>query len=120
MTSMKHPRQFLKNDAWEQWETIERDQKMGVQPPRMQQPYPPQATLVDLIAPEAFSDINMTLIDAIGRRRSCREFTDEPLTLEELSFLLWATQGVHTLLLKKVFHIAACHRRVRAIPLRRI
>ncbi|MBI3945406.1 MAG: SagB/ThcOx family dehydrogenase, partial [Armatimonadetes bacterium] len=28
------------------------------------------------------------------RRRSRRRFTPEPLTLEELSFLLWATQGV--------------------------
>lgn len=37
----------------------------------------------------------MSLIEAIGRRRSQREFSDEPLTLEDLSFLLWATQGVH-------------------------
>lgn len=97
MTSVKHHRQFLKNGAWEQWETIERDQNMGVQPPRMQQPYPPQAPLVDLVSPAAFGDINMPLIDAIGRRRSCREFTDEPLTQKELSFLLWATQGIRAL-----------------------
>jgi len=28
------------------------------------------------------------------KRRSRREYTDEPLRQEELSFLLWATQGV--------------------------
>jgi len=36
----------------------------------------------------------MPVIEAIRRRRSRREFTEEPLTLEELSFLLWATQGI--------------------------
>lgn len=95
MKSIKTHRSFLKNDAWGQWETIERDQKMGVPPPPSQQPYSPEASLVDLVSPAALRGINMTLIDAIGRRRSCREFTDEPLTLHELSFLLWATQGVH-------------------------
>ncbi|MFX0203484.1 MAG: SagB/ThcOx family dehydrogenase [Candidatus Hodarchaeota archaeon] len=29
------------------------------------------------------------------RRKSRRKFSEEPLTLEELSFLLWAVQGVH-------------------------
>jgi SagB-type dehydrogenase family enzyme len=36
----------------------------------------------------------VSLVEAIRRRRSRREFTKDPLTLEELSFLLWATQGV--------------------------
>ena len=95
MKTIEQHRQFLKNDAWEQWETIERDQKKGVPPPSSQQPYPSQAPLIDLVSPAAFSTISMPLIDAIGRRRSHREFIDEPLTLEELSFLLWATQGIH-------------------------
>jgi SagB-type dehydrogenase family enzyme len=36
----------------------------------------------------------MPLIETIEKRRSRRKFTSEALTLEELSFLLWATQGV--------------------------
>ena len=36
----------------------------------------------------------MALVTAIGDRQSHRNFSPEPLTLDELSFLLWATQGV--------------------------
>jgi SagB-type dehydrogenase family enzyme len=36
----------------------------------------------------------MPVAEAIRRRRSRREFTEEPLSLGELSFLLWATQGM--------------------------
>lgn len=36
----------------------------------------------------------VSLEDAIQRRRSVREFTDEPLSMEELGQLLWAAQGI--------------------------
>jgi SagB-type dehydrogenase family enzyme len=36
----------------------------------------------------------MSLSDAISSRQSRRSYTEAYLTLEELSFLLWATQGV--------------------------
>lgn len=36
----------------------------------------------------------LTLEEAIARRRSVREFTDRPLSLEEVGQLLWATEGI--------------------------
>ena len=36
----------------------------------------------------------MDLAAAIANRESRRSYRDDPLTLEELSFLLWATQGI--------------------------
>ena len=39
-------------------------------------------------------DVNMKLVEAMENRRSLRRYSDKPLTLEELSFLLWCTQGV--------------------------
>jgi len=36
----------------------------------------------------------MSVEEAIAKRRSVRSYTDEPLTLEELSQLLWAAQGI--------------------------
>ena len=95
MVSIEKHRQFLKNDRWEQWDILEPDQKKGVPPPGLQKPCPPGATLIDLDSPKTLRGPSMTLIEAIGRRRSVREYAEEPLTLQELSFLLWATQGVH-------------------------
>jgi SagB-type dehydrogenase family enzyme len=62
--------------------------------PPPQKPAPEGARLFDLVAPEAFTLGQVPIIEAFRRRRSRRKFTAEPLTLEELSFLLWATQGV--------------------------
>ena len=36
----------------------------------------------------------MPVRDAIAARRSVRDFSDAELSLEELSYLLWATQGI--------------------------
>ncbi|WP_297508335.1 SagB/ThcOx family dehydrogenase [Thermococcus sp.] len=36
----------------------------------------------------------MSVEEAIAKRRSIRSYRDEPLTLEELSQLLWAAQGI--------------------------
>jgi SagB-type dehydrogenase family enzyme len=65
-----------------------------VPPPPPQKPYPEDATLTDLVAVEDLTVGQMPVLEALRRRRSRREYTEEPLTLEELSFLLWATQGI--------------------------
>ena len=41
-----------------------------------------------------FSDIDISLRKAIEIRKTLRKYSSTPLTLKELSFLLWATQGV--------------------------
>jgi SagB-type dehydrogenase family enzyme len=92
--SMSALRKFLKSDLWEEWDLIETDQRKGIPPPPTQKPCPQSAKLVALVSPENLTVGNMPLIEAIRRRRSHRKFAAEPLTLEELSFLLWATQGV--------------------------
>lgn len=91
---METYRKFLKSDRWGEWRKLDTDQKKGVAPPPPQKPYPKDATLLDLVPPDDLTVGRMPLIEAMRRRRSRREFTDEPLTLDELSFLLWATQGI--------------------------
>ncbi len=44
--------------------------------------------------PEPRKEGPMSLEAAIQARRSVREFTDEPLSLEEVGQLLWAAQGI--------------------------
>jgi SagB-type dehydrogenase family enzyme len=62
--------------------------------PPIQKPYPSDAELIDLIAPDAFSLGETPLIAALRERKSRRQYADSALTLEEISFLLWAVQGV--------------------------
>jgi SagB-type dehydrogenase family enzyme len=91
---MKAFRQFLKSDRWDAWKEHDTDQRLGVPAPPPQKPYPEDATLIELVPAGELTLGQMPVMEAIRRRRSRREFTAEPLTMEELSFLLWATQGI--------------------------
>ena len=93
MKTIAEYREFLKGDLWGKLEEFDTDQKKGLSSPPMQKPYPDGAQLLKLVPPEDFSLGKTPLIDAIAQRRSKRKFLPEALTLEELSFLLWATQG---------------------------
>jgi len=93
--SIETYRQFLKSDLWEKFGETQTDQQKRLPAPPLQKPYSEGAPLIDLVAPADLTVGTMPLLDAINRRQSHRRFTDATLTLEELSFLLWATQGVH-------------------------
>ncbi|HUT82728.1 MAG TPA: SagB/ThcOx family dehydrogenase [Candidatus Bathyarchaeia archaeon] len=86
-------RRYLKNISV----IVESDQVKGLPLPPIQKPYPDDASLIDLISPNEFTIGNIPLLKAINNRESRRKYTDEALTLEELSFLLWSTQGVKEL-----------------------
>jgi SagB-type dehydrogenase family enzyme len=94
---MESYREYLKNQTLPGMSEMETGQMKGLPLPPIQKPYPKDAQLVDLVSPEDFTLGQMPVIDAIRKRRSRRKFTDEPLSLEELSFLLWSTQGVQKL-----------------------
>lgn len=49
------------------------------------------ADMIELPSPAHSSE--MTLEEALGSRRSVREYSDQPLTTAELGQLLWAAQG---------------------------
>ena len=94
MSSMTDHRKFLQSGDWESWRREPTDQQRGLPPPPVEKPYPNDAAFVDLVPPGDLTVGAMTVIQAIRQRRSRRKFTGEPLTLEEISFLLWATQGL--------------------------
>jgi SagB-type dehydrogenase family enzyme len=66
----------------------------GIPAPPIQQPYPNDAKLIDLVRPENIKVGNAPLAKVINQRRSRREYTNDSLSNEELSFLLWSTQGI--------------------------
>ena len=94
MSRTEEYRAFLKGDLWKRFDTFESDQRRGVPAPAAQKPYPVDTRPVDLVAPERFTVGKTPLIDVIARRKSSRKFLPDRLSLEELSFLAWATQGV--------------------------
>lgn len=95
MDSVKEMRKFLKSDRWEEWRHSDYDQKRKVPAPPVQKPAPEGAARIDLPAAASLPLGQTPLVEAMRRRRSHRSFTDKPLSLEELSFLLWATQGLN-------------------------
>lgn len=70
------------------------DQQCGVLQPPLTQAWPAEAPRVELPPPTEAVLSTPDLREVIGRRTSLRRYDPTPLTLAELSFLLWATQGV--------------------------
>lgn len=62
--------------------------------PPAEKPLPADARRIALVPPAENHLGEMSVREAIASRRSQREFSEAELSLEELSFLLWATQGV--------------------------
>ena len=70
------------------------DQSRGLPPPSVFRALAPHAELLDLPAPETLGLAPVDLHQLITGRTSQRRYADAPLSLAELSFLLWCTQGV--------------------------
>jgi SagB-type dehydrogenase family enzyme len=87
-------RQHLRNPSPEALGSHESDQRKGVTPPPLEKPIEAGAKVIPLVPAAGLTLGRMPLIDAIRKRESRRAFSDEALSLEELSYLLWATQGV--------------------------
>lgn len=91
---------FLKDTIRQRINFRDTPQNRRVPAPPLQKPCPKEATRIDLPdGAEAASRLcSMGVGDAIRYRESVRSYTSDPLTLEELSALLWATQGVRQVL----------------------
>ena len=72
----------------------ESDQSLGLPQPPAEAAYDLGRQKISLPSPNTLPLGKVALIDAINMRRSLRNFPDKAMTTEELSFLLWCTQGV--------------------------
>lgn len=91
MATNAERRRFLRSN----WELLGRsDQQEGVAQPERQKPCSQDARRVTLPPPAADGTSGTTVAQALTNRRSHRKYTSEPISLSELSFLLFAAQGV--------------------------
>ncbi len=90
----KELRDFLKDSIRKRIDFSKTAQSLGLAPPPPQKPCPPGAKTTALPAREAWRSIPvLSLEEAIARRRSRRKYNEQAINIEELAFLLWATQG---------------------------
>ena len=69
-------------------------QKRGVALPEYELPAPAGAERIDLPAGKSIALDKLDLVELIEKRQTFRKYTEEALSLEEFSFLLWGTQGI--------------------------
>ncbi len=94
-SQMEKYRCFLKDTVRQTIDFSRTDQSRGVPAPPVEKPFATDAKRVDLAAAGQWQGVgSVDLQSAVRNRQSRRDFSGGPLTLEELSFLLWATQGI--------------------------
>jgi SagB-type dehydrogenase family enzyme len=88
-------RYFLKDTVRQTVDFTQTDQSRGVPPPPLEKPLAPDTQRIALPGPDDWRHVKaVELVDTMRARESCRRFSDEPVRLDELAFLLWATQGI--------------------------
>ncbi len=78
------------------------DQRRGLPQPPLEQPYDRSRPVIALPDPATCPTSGIGVREAIGQRRSVRSYAPTPLSLAELSYLLWCTQGVKQVLVQPV------------------
>jgi len=69
-------------------------QRKGLPAPPLELPHDPSQPAIPLPPPKQLGTEPVLLRELIEARRSIRRYADGPISLEELSYLLWCTQGV--------------------------
>lgn len=70
------------------------DQNRGIAAPPLEKSHAGQGTFIILPAPDTIDVPHLDLRTAIEGRRSLRRYAREPLSIGELAYLLWCTQGI--------------------------
>lgn len=91
MDRFKQNRDFMKSNFMEDFVS---DQQKELPQPELQKPYDKDSKTIKLPVVDGSIVKKQDIHKCIMDRKSYREFKKESLTIGELSYLLWATQGV--------------------------
>jgi len=92
MDKIMENRIFMKSEF--DREDILSDQEQGLPQPALQKPVAAGAEIIELPKFDEAVFIKTDVYACLKGRRSRRKYKDQQMSLKELSFLLWATQGV--------------------------
>lgn len=90
---IQNGRKMLKPN-WRKFDFTQSDGYKGIKPLPAQKPFLPDNKFVELIPFGKTSCGNEPLPKVIMNRNSTRKYSKDSLSLEELSYLLWTTQGL--------------------------
>jgi SagB-type dehydrogenase family enzyme len=93
MYRYKQNREFLKAN-FQVLDEIKTDRQKGMPFPNFQKEYDHQSKLITLPEVNKGIQLKSNVFDCLNDRRSIRKYSDENITMEQLSYLLWATQGI--------------------------
>lgn len=96
MDKIKNNRGFFKAD-FEILKQIKTDKQKGILPLPFQKEYDTNSDLIDLPTINKNVLVKPNVLDCIKDRRSVRKYSNEKISLSELSYLLWATQGIKSI-----------------------
>lgn len=85
-------KEFMEKTQYKYLETS--DQNKGLPQPSLELPYDKSKRVINLPSPSEIIVPTIDLRRSIEGRRSIRKYSNDPLSLMELSWLLWCTQGV--------------------------
>ena len=105
---IKNGRKMLKPN-WRDYDFEQNDACKGIKPLPLQKVFSPETKFIELIKFGETCCGNEPLPKVIANRKSRRKYTDDSLTLEELSYLLWTTQGLK-------WHDEECGSTVKVVP----
>lgn len=86
-------RQLLKSN-WAKLDFLQSDQSKKVPYPSQQKQIKENQKVIALTPKENLPAINVDLVELISKRKSLRKYKDEKITFEQLSVLLYCTQGI--------------------------
>ena len=73
---------------------VDSDYKKKLPQPSLEIPAKQGDLVIELPEPSQIQLEDINFLDLVNQRKSVRQYSDESLTLQELSYLLWCTQGV--------------------------
>lgn len=93
MARYEEERSFLKSN-FNEFKSIKTDKMKGINQPPTVKAYNSVSNIINLPKVSEAVVKRDNIYECIKERRSTRFYSDESMTLEELSYLLWSTQGI--------------------------